>query len=398
MRFIAILFKLITKIIARDTIFAIVNLFLMLFLPKPSKHYKPGPVSVVGMLRSSSGLGNASRLTLNALEELNLNITTFDVSKLFTSKLLDINIPSAMQENEGGYVIIHANPIHLLVILFLLGRKRLRGKKIIGYFLWETTKLPNNWVKPCKFVHEIWCPSEFVADAYRASVKHIPIYTVPHPLRKPEVVAKPRVNSDTSILIIADLANGYERKNLINSIKVFLEVAAKESDVSLTLKISGAANYPNNYKSMIGLIDSHPNIKIIHNFLTDQEMQELIQSADIVMSLHRSEGFGLIMSQAMWLKKAILATGWSGNLTFLPADCACYVDYKLVDIVDPTGLYSGLGVWAEPDMKDAVVKLLRLVRDEDLRDSLGNKAYAYASNFFTKENFAKAISSSINID
>jgi glycosyltransferase involved in cell wall biosynthesis len=377
----------------KNIFFNLINSILIFFLPNPEKLIKSGSITVVGMLRAASGTGQAIRLTMNALIEQGYKITSFDVSNLFVSNFLNLHLPLQISsKQEGGVLIIQNNPIHLPVILFLLGRKRLRNKKIIAYSVWETESIPDAWVRSCKLVHEIWTPSDFSAKAFRSKIKTIPIRVVPHPLRAPKKVTFNRkffeLPNGIIILIIADLRSGFNRKNIIGSLEVFRKISAKAKNATMVLKLSSVEVCIKEKEEIDKLISEIPNIIIIDKFLTVEEMQGLLNLSDIVVSLHRSEGFGLLMAEAMWHSKAILATPWSANMTFLPKDSACYVKYKLVEINDSQNIYKDKGVWAEPDIKDAAAKLLKLINDKKLRDTLGENAKKHAMKFFTKEAFA----------
>jgi glycosyltransferase involved in cell wall biosynthesis len=104
----------------------------------------------------------------------------------------------------------------------------------------------------------------------------------------------------------------------------------------------------------------------------------LTAASDIVMSLHRSEGFGLVLAEAMLLGKPVIATGWSGNMAFMDAGSAALVDYRLVATDDPRQVYTGAS-WAEADQASAVQHLRRLADDAAARSALGAKGQATAT-------------------
>jgi glycosyltransferase involved in cell wall biosynthesis len=95
-----------------------------------------------------------------------------------------------------------------------------------------------------------------------------------------------------------------------------------------------------------------------------------------VLSLHRGEGFGLVLAEAMLLGKPVVATGWSGNTDFMDATNAALVGYRLVPARDDRLVYRGL--WAEPDVEEAALLLRKLADDADLRRDLGRRARASA--------------------
>ena len=105
----------------------------------------------------------------------------------------------------------------------------------------------------------------------------------------------------------------------------------------------------------------------------------LTACADIVLSLHRSEGFGLVPAEGMLLGRAVVLTNWSGNTDFTDAETAALVPYRLVPAVDPRGVFQAPGaVWAEADVDAAAAHLRRLAADPASRIALGARAQVAA--------------------
>jgi glycosyltransferase involved in cell wall biosynthesis len=105
------------------------------------------------------------------------------------------------------------------------------------------------------------------------------------------------------------------------------------------------------------------------------EVKALIASADVLISLHRAEGFGLAPAEAMALGRPVIATGWSGNLDFMDEGNSILIPARQVPVSDPQGIYTYKGeTWAEPDLDSAADALIRLRGDADLRKRLGEAA------------------------
>jgi glycosyltransferase involved in cell wall biosynthesis len=112
--------------------------------------------------------------------------------------------------------------------------------------------------------------------------------------------------------------------------------------------------------------------------LSHQENQSLLDQCDILLSPHRSEGFGLHLAEAMARGKCVIATGWSGNLQFMSYECAALLPYTLVPLHDPAGVYPQMrgAFWAEPDLKAGAGALAELAADADKRRRMGAAAKA----------------------
>ncbi len=133
------------------------------------------------------------------------------------------------------------------------------------------------------------------------------------------------------------------------------------------------------------------NIRLIEGMLPAADMAGLMAAADIVISLHRSEGFGLVPAQAMALGKPVIATGWSGNLDFMNSNNSALVSYALVPVHDPEGDFkSGDQKWAEPNVDEAAEWLRRLAGDAALRARMGAAASDVAAQLSPKH-FASAV-------
>jgi len=115
-----------------------------------------------------------------------------------------------------------------------------------------------------------------------------------------------------------------------------------------------------------------PNIRIDTRTLPPGDCHALTACADIVLSLHRGEGFGLVMAEAMLLGKPVIATGWSGNTDFMDTTNAALVPYRLAPARDDRSVYRGL--WAEPDVAEAASLLQTLADDPTARGALGKRA------------------------
>jgi glycosyltransferase involved in cell wall biosynthesis len=222
--------------------------------------------------------------------------------------------------------------------------------------------------------HEVWAPSRFVVDALkRMPLRHAPtIRLAPHP--RPDVAdvepdrARYGLADDVfAFLAMYDVHSSASRKNPMGAIAAFQEAFdPAHADVVLLVKVVAAAESRTCMDELTAQIAGWPNIRLVTDMLSDDEANRLIRSADAFVSLHRSEGFGLSIAQAMAMGRPVIVTGWSGNMDFCQQG-ATLVRYALVPVSDPHGVYSDFEgpeqVWAEPDLSDAARAMRRFAAD-----------------------------------
>ena len=119
-------------------------------------------------------------------------------------------------------------------------------------------------------------------------------------------------------------------------------------------------------------------------------MLRLVASSDVILSLHRAEGFGLLLAEAMWLGRAPVATAWSGNMDFMDPESAALVNWTSVAAEDSQGMYSGAR-WAEPDLDQAAHLLRKLALDPQARAQLAERARMKAEQAFDQARWLEMV-------
>jgi glycosyltransferase involved in cell wall biosynthesis len=193
------------------------------------------------------------------------------------------------------------------------------------------------------------------------------------------------------ILVSFNLASSMARKNPMAAIAAFRAAFGDRPDRILLMKVGHPHHFPTEFAKLAAAATG-PNIRLETWNLSTADNHALIAAADIVLSLHRSEGFGLVPAEAMLLGKPVIATAWSGNIDFMDADSAALVGYRLVPARDPRGTYDiADAVWAEPDVAEAVAHLQRLADDAAARRELGARARLAAHARLGSEPLAAAV-------
>ena len=149
-------------------------------------------------------------------------------------------------------------------------------------------------------------------------------------------------------------------------------------------------------RDMESMIAGMSNVRVMQETLSRTEMAGLVATSDVVLSLHRAEGFGLVPAEAMLLGVPVIATGWSGNMDFMTQQDSALVGYELVPVSDPQGTYEVPDTyWAEADTDEAAAWLARLRADTGLRAGLATRAREAATARFSLAAYRNAIGDSL---
>ena len=354
------------------------------------------PLGIAGLFSTASGIGEGARLAYTALEAAGYTPGAFDLSPAFGQTEFTDKVDRRALAPGNGSVIVHHNGPFMPHALWALGRARVRSRRIIGYWAWELPRLPDEWQASFRYVHEVWVPSSFTRDAIRAATTK-PVHVVPHPL--PPMTVTPNMRSKLDlppdalmVLNVVHLGSAFARKNPLAAIAAFRRAFGDAKDRVLVIKLiaGGATRWAE--RALHEAIAGANNIRLVEGMLPEADMMGLTSAADIVISLHRSEGFGLVPAQAMALGKPVIATGWSGNLEFMTKRNSALVDYSLVPVHDPEGTFGGDGqMWADADVDDATQWLRRLASDAELRVKMGATAAEDIATRLSPKTFAVTV-------
>lgn len=349
--------------------------------PDPAPPPAAGGFAVVGELGRASGLGEGARVMLCGLERLGVPAWPVDVGTVVRAG--EARIPDLPR---GAPLLLHVGAPHVPLALLRMTRSLVRGRRVIGHWAWELPTVAPDWRAGVGFVHEAWVPSRFTAQAIEQLLPGR-VRVVPYPVAvaPPEASGLQRADfglPDDAVVVLVSfsLASSLERKNPLGAIAAFRAAFGDRPDRLLLLKIGNPADFPADFEQLRRAVADAPNIRLETRTLSSADRHALTRAADIVLSLHRSEGFGLVAAEAMFLGKPVIATGWSGNLDFMDDASGVLVGYRLVPARDPRGVFEAPGaVWADPDQSEAVAALRKLADDPGLRAELGRRGQLAAS-------------------
>ena len=356
-----------------------------LLAPKPDRPAPPScdGVIVAGEIQRASGLGESARIMQRALEALDVPVWSLQAGLAVPGEDSPPAFPppGAGHAGPGAALVLHVNAPVLPGALLRLPRRLPRGRRVIGYWAWELEMVPPSWRPACRCVHEIWAPSRFTARALE-SLMPGRVRVVPHALAlsPPRPARMDRAAFDLPehavvVLVSFSLASAFERKNPLGAVQAFRKAFGNRSDRILVLKIGHTGHLEADMERVRDAVAGCDNIRLETRMLPSAETHALTRIADIVLSLHRSEGFGLVPAEAMMLGRAVVATDWSATAEFLDASCGVPIGYRLVTARDPRGISEVPGaVWADADIDEAAQALQALADDPDRRAALGEAA------------------------
>ncbi|MDR1341123.1 MAG: glycosyltransferase family 4 protein [Prevotellaceae bacterium] len=336
---------------------------LRLMLPKALNHSGEGQCCVVGFFSAPSGLGRGARLFLREKNEQGTETCAVDITRLTmhapgpATEASRCALPPDALENGTGTVVVHANPPAFMAALWAV-RRLLRGKRVVAYWAWELEDIPHYWTRCLDFVDEVLVPGSFVAEAVRKHTNK-PVRTHPHADFPP---ARPRQRAGKrpfTVLSCFDCGANFYRKNPLAAVAAFKTAFGDDPNALLVLKAGNMERCPEGRRLLAKAADG-PNIRFCLGNFSESGVDELYAEADVYLSLHRSEGYGLTIREAMSRGLPVIATGWSGNMDFMRGAGVHPVPYTLVPVDDPQGMYNLPGArWAEPDI-EAAADMLRL--------------------------------------
>lgn len=332
---------------------------------------RQGPLIVSGLINDSKGVSRAARLTLKGVQAAGFAPVAHDLAPLFSAA--DDKVPNLPIADPGGVWLMHVNAPEAIAAMSRVDPREWLGRFRIGYWAYELPRVPQLWVNASRSFHEIWAPSTFVAEALRHSGVTTPIRVMPHPALLDDVLHS-HVPSDDNFIVLAmgDLKSSAARKNLVGAIEIYRRAFPSVArSTRLILKIQSGDAHPKIRDAISTAALGRGDIEICAKKLSDEGVGRLIAGSSVLLSPHRSEGFGLVLAEAFLAGVPALATGWSGNMDFMSGVSELLIASTLVPVRDPMRIYTSAGCeWAEPSIDDAAIKLRRLAASPDLRRKL----------------------------
>lgn len=359
----------------------------------------PMGINIVGDVRAEIGLGQSMRLLVGEIAHSGIDYTIYQQNMDGNLRADDHSYDNKItQTTPYGVNIFHINPYELGEAYSKLGRNMWEKKYNIAFWLWELEEFPEEWKQCFPLVDEVWTPSEFTSASIR-KVIDVPVVTIPYAVEAPIDSRYDRAYfqlPEEMILFLTmyDCNSTMDRKNPMATIEAFKKAFLGKNReltkrIGLVVKVNNATN--EDMGVLKQALEDCDNIYYITDVLSKVEVNSLIAIADVFVSLHRAEGFGLVMAEAMLNNTVCIATNWSSNTEFMNEEVACMVPYTMTEIKKSNVQYKKGYQWAEPDVNVAAEYMKQLAQDEFYRRTLMEKAKTYIEKRLSMERAVQCI-------
>jgi len=335
-------------------------------------------INVTGYVSGEFGLGEACRSHIRAMEAAGIPVAIQDIQEQSQQNLDNSYAGLLSKERPYPISLLHANP-HPQGVMDKISPDYFEdGRYNIGFWAWELPTFTPNFQYAFDLFDEIWTYSNYCAEAISV-VSPIPVIKImPSMTLLPAGLDRKDLNLPENKFIfffMFDFASIFERKNPLAIIEAFkLAFDELNDDVLLVIKYRPHTLFGHLEQQMKALAESCPSIQFIEGDLRKSELNALMYNCDCYISLHRAEGFGMTMAEAMFLGKPVIATAYSSNIDFMNVGNSFLVKYKLVTTTENYGPYPAGSVWAEPDVDHAAYQMKYVVDNYSEAKLIGAKA------------------------
>src|SRR5688500_9588735 len=348
-------------------------------------------INVIGSVSSNTGLGVSARNIVRLLLARGCPLSILDLDPGKSRGGHDLTLSRYFVERPENL----SYPVNLAVLpmvsvpdflvnspLDLISAAQLN----VGCFWWELGVLPEPWIEGLRLFDVLLAGSRFIEDTLRSHLRSGSTVFFRHPLYLPTEIRSARARFDLPrdaivYVTICEPTSDLNRKNPFAAVEALNRALQHDPRAHLVVRVNnaGAGNSAAEVEQLRSQCRGNNRVHILEEALSYEEILSLYASADVFVALHRSEGLGLGLMEAMSLGKPVIATAWSGNMSYMDRTNSCLVRYSLIDVEPTVRVYRRAirgkrAVWADPDVEHAAAWMKTLADEPERRLTIGRKA------------------------
>jgi glycosyltransferase involved in cell wall biosynthesis len=327
---------------------------------------QPVGVNLAGYLDSALGIGEVARRVRSALGAAGVPVAARALTAAGVASVPGTSAPREAPRHP--VTLICANAEGMEGAHAELGSDWFDDRYAIGFWWWEVDAFPDRWERAFDGLDEVWVGSHHVAGTL-APLAPVPVVRMPVPVSLPRVEATGRselgLPDGALFLTVFDYGGVFARKNPLGAVEAFRRACPADEPAALAIKCVGADRHAAEHQRLLEAVAGDERISVLDRVLPDEGMAALVASCDCYISLHRAEGFGLPIAEAMLLGKPVVATRYGGPAEYLSERTGFPVDHRLVEIGPGNEPYPPDAVWAEPDLEHAAALMRHVVEQRD---------------------------------
>jgi len=364
--------------------------------PSPGgyKPHQDNGLNVIGYLRDATGVGQSARAYVEALHQQGLPLSQ-TLLHGYSSQQNDRSVSSLSRGNSSGTNLFFVNADQVPFVYDELGPAFFAGKYNIAFWAWELAHFPAEWRDRFAYFDELWVGSSFVQAALSLAS--------PIPVVKMGIPVEPSANSGATrqslglpidkfcFLFVFDMLSIFERKNPLGLVEAYRRAFGPNfKNTTIVIKVAHLRDFPE-YKDVL-----RNAVKSVGGILLEAQLERgtlnaLFSVCDAYVSLHRSEGFGLTIAEAMYFGKPVIVTDYSANEDYVTLDNGYPVAYRLVELEKDYGPYRKGLFWDDPDLGHAATQMRRVFEHPEEATRKGASAARDIQRLYCNEAIAQRI-------
>ena len=360
---------------------------------------RPFGVNLYGFAFGELGIGEDLRMAVACCEAANIPYHVVNVQAGKDLRQADTLLAGKVSDLGAAQLPPYATNVFCLPAFDMVsriymqkGQSVFEGYHNIGWWPWEMAVFPKAWA-PYAFqlVQEVWASSEFLLNMYkRATSKPVKLMPLSVSVGRSQRFSRAHFGLPDHkylFLFVFDFNSSTARKNPQALLQAFQQAfSPQDPSVGLVIKVMNVKGLNPEWQQLLAKFKADPRVHLLSQTLDRPEALGLIQACDAYVSLHRAEGFGRTLAEAMLFGKPVVATNYSGNVDFMNPELTYPVNYNLVPV--PAGAYQWVSPedgasWAEVDVAHAAQQMKKAKNESNL--NLGAQIQNFALGQFAPE-------------